>query len=75
MGEPSASKLLEALGSGDDPSVVEPVLEGLLEVEHGVVVGDLNLEGERGRRPGDDRGIHGSSPWGASRKLPRRRQL
>ena len=39
-------ELLESLGGGDDPGLVEPLLEGLLEVEHGVVVGDLDLEGE-----------------------------
>ena len=63
-------ELLEALGGGDDPGLVEPLLEGLLEVEHGVVVGDLDLEGERGRRAGDDRGVHGSSPSGEDWKLP-----
>ena len=39
-------ELLEALGGSDDAGVVEPLLEGLLEVEHGVVVRDLDLEGE-----------------------------
>ena len=63
-------ELLEALGGGEDPGFVEPLLEGLLEVEHGVVVGDLDLEGERGRRAGDDRGVHGSSPSGEDWKLP-----
>ena len=46
-------ELPQALGGGDDAGLVEPLLEGLLEVEHGVVVGDLDLEGERGRRPGE----------------------
>jgi hypothetical protein len=54
--------LPEALGGGDDPGVVEPVLEGVLEVEHGVVVGDLELECERGRSPGDDRGFMVPAP-------------
>src|SRR5512135_1600819 len=66
---------LEALGGGQDPGVVEPLLEGLLEAEHGVVVGDLDLEGERGRRAGDDRGVHGSSPSGEDRKLPQQQGL
>src|SRR5215471_5549771 len=44
---------LQALGGGHDPGVVEPLLEGLLEVERRVVGGVLDLEGERGRRPGD----------------------
>ncbi len=57
-------ELPEALGGGDDASLVETLLEGLLEVEHGVGVRDLDLKGERGRRAGDDRGIHGSSPSG-----------
>ena len=39
-------------------------MERLLEVEHRAVVGDLELEGEGGGRPGDDRGVHGSSPSG-----------
>ena len=68
-------ELLEALGGGDDPGLVEPLLEGLLEVEHGGVVGDLDLEGERGRRPGDDRGVHGSSPSGEDWKLPQGQEL
>ncbi len=62
-------ELLQALGGGDDAGVVEPLLEGLLKVEHGVVVGDLNLEGERGRRPGGDRRVHGSSSSGEDWKL------
>src|SRR5262249_16943400 len=57
-------ELLEALGGGDDAGLIEPVLERLLEVEHGGVVGDLDLEGEGGGRAGDDRGVHGSSPSG-----------
>jgi hypothetical protein len=60
-------ELLEPFGGGDDAGVVEPLLQDLLEVEHGVAVGDLDLEGERGRGPGNDRGIHGSSPTGESR--------
>src|SRR3954447_20131483 len=63
-------ELLEALGGGDNPGLVEPILEGLLEVEHGAVVRDLDLKGERGWRPGDDRGVHGSSPSGEGWKLP-----
>jgi hypothetical protein len=39
-------ELLESLGGGDDPGLVESLLESLLEVEHGAVVGDLDLEGE-----------------------------
>src|SRR5262249_53336766 len=42
----------------------------LLEVEHGAVVGDLDLECERGRRAGDDRSVHGSSPSGEDWKFP-----
>jgi hypothetical protein len=37
---------LQALGGGDAPGLVEPVLKSLLEVEPGAVVGDLDLEGE-----------------------------
>src|SRR3954447_2581607 len=55
-------ELPEALGGGDDSGVVEPVLKGLLEVEHGVIVGDLDLDGERGRSAGDDRSVHGFQP-------------
>src|SRR5512135_1578683 len=68
-------ELLEALGGAEDPGLVEPVLEGLLEVEHGVAVRDLDLEGEWGRRPGDDRGIHGSSPSGEGWKVPQAQGL
>jgi hypothetical protein len=68
-------ELLEALGGGDDPGVVEPLLEGLLEFEHGIVVRDLDLEGERGRGSGDDRSVHGSSPSGENWNLPRRQDL
>jgi hypothetical protein len=57
-------ELPEALGGGHDPGLIESPLEGLLEVEHGAVVGDLDLEGERGRRAGDDRGVHGSRASG-----------
>jgi hypothetical protein len=35
-------ELLESLGGGDDAGLVEPLLEGLLEVEHGAVVRDLD---------------------------------
>src|SRR5579883_448117 len=57
-------ELLEALGGSDDAGFVEAILEGLLEVEHRAVVGDLDLEGEGGGRPDGDRGVHGSSPSG-----------
>jgi hypothetical protein len=63
-------ELLEALSGAEDSGLVEPLLEGFLEVEHGAVVRDLDLEGERGRRPGDDRGVHGSRPSGEGWKLP-----
>jgi hypothetical protein len=39
-------ELPESLGGGDDPGLVESLPECLLEVEHGAVVGDLDLEGE-----------------------------
>jgi len=39
-------ELLQPLGAGHNSGLVEPLLEGLLEVEHGVIVGDLDLEGE-----------------------------
>jgi hypothetical protein len=39
-------ELLEPLGGCDDPGLIEALLKGLLEVEHGAVVGDLDLEGE-----------------------------
>ena len=50
--------------SGQDPGGVESLLNGFLEVEHRVVVGDFNLEGERGLGAGDDGGGHGSASLG-----------
>jgi hypothetical protein len=46
------------------------LLEDLLEVEHRVIVGDLDLNCKRGRRAGGDRSIHSSSPSGQDWKLP-----
>src|SRR5262249_17099794 len=68
-------ELLESLGGGDDAGLIEPILERLLEVEHRAVVGDLELEGEGGGRPGDDRGVHGSSPSGEGWNVPQVQDL
>ena len=69
MGEPSVSNCCEPLGGGDDAGLVEPLLEGLLEVEHGGVVGDLDLEGERGLGAGDDGSGHGVASVGVEAEL------
>src|SRR5262249_34249500 len=47
---------LEELGGGQGARLVEPLLEGLLAVEQGRTVGDLDLDGEGGLGAGDDRG-------------------
>ena len=52
-------ELVQRLLGGDDARLVEPFLDGLLEVEHGGAVGDLDLDGERGLGAGDDGGGHG----------------
>ena len=57
-------ELLQRLLGGDDPRLVEPVLDGLLEVEHGGAVGDLDLDGERGLGAGDDGSGHGVASGG-----------
>lgn len=44
---------------------------GAIALEHGVVAGDIDLVGERGRRSGEDCSVHGSSPSGEGWKLPR----
>ena len=63
-------ELPEAFGGGDDPGVVEPLLEGLLEVEHRAVVGDGDLEGETGLGAVDDLSGHRRAPPWVEKKSP-----
>ena len=46
MGGPLGVGLLQRLLGRDDARLVEPLLDGLLEVEHGGAVGDLDLDGK-----------------------------
>ena len=53
------SVLLELIGGGEDAGLVQGILDRLLGVEHGVLVGDLDLDDEAGVGAGDDGGGHG----------------
>ena len=63
-------ELLQGFLGGDDAGLVESLLDGLLEDEHGGAVGDLDLESERGLGAGDDGGGHGWASRGEGRTLP-----
>src|SRR5438105_1237623 len=54
-------ELVQGLLGGDDPGLIESILDGLLEIEHRRGVGDLDLDGERGLGAGDDGSGHGSA--------------
>jgi hypothetical protein len=49
----------QCLRGGGDAGLVEGLEDGVLGLEHRVLVGDLDLEGESGLGAGDDCGVHG----------------